>query len=58
MKTVVVNSKLGRTNAYADANGTVRVYDDVAGHYVPATDDWLTEAQRRYVRARAVNPQL
>lgn len=53
MKTVTVNSKFGRTEAYAEKDGRVRVWCNLAGYYVPATDDWLTEGQRRFVRGRA-----
>lgn len=37
--------------ASVSADGTVRVYDSVAGHYT--TCHSLTPAQERYVRARA-----
>jgi len=53
MKTVNVRWMGARTTAYADADGVVRVYDDVAGYYVRART--LTEGQMRYIRARARN---
>lgn len=37
--------------AIVDAQGIVRVYDDIAGHYT--TCHSLTEAQQAYIRARA-----
>jgi len=37
--------------ACVDPDGTVRVYDDVAGYYT--TCHSLTNAQQRYIRARA-----
>lgn len=50
-KTVNVKIWNGTYPAYADADGTVRVYDPVAGHFT--TCHRLTENQKRYVRSRA-----
>ena len=40
-----------RVPAHADEDGTVRVYDSVAGHFTACHS--LTEAQQRHVRAAA-----
>jgi len=53
MKTTIVKAWGDRTEAYADSNGAVWVYDDVAGHFT--TVHSLTPGQLRYVRARANN---
>jgi len=31
---------------------TIRVYDNVAGHFVRANSSWITPAQERYIRGR------
>jgi hypothetical protein len=50
MKPIRVSQWGGMVEARADADGTVRVWDSVAGHYT--TCHSLTAAQARYVRAQ------
>lgn len=47
------SSSKGTTRAYADSNGTVRVWDAVAGHYTVCHS--LTTAQEARVRKMATN---
>ena len=57
LKTVNVKNAFsnckGTYQAYAEKDGTVRVYDSVAGHYT--TCHSLTENQKAYVRRMATN---
>lgn len=67
MKTTTINWHGEKTTAYAERQATwntasqdysaeriaVRVYDDVAGHYVES--DTITEGQRRYIIGRTLD---
>ena len=53
-KTVTVVQQGQRVAAYAEYDGTVYVYDDVAGHY--SLHHGLSAGQVRFVRARATRP--
>jgi len=50
MKTANVKWNGAKVKATADKDGTVRVYDSVAGHYTTCHD--LTPRQQQIVRSR------